>query len=208
MSVSVQSGIDSFELKAKGLIDGHAYSMLRALTTRNGLRLVCLRNPWGSHEWTGRFSDNSSDWTAELKEECGFTEEEDGTFWMLYDDFVKCVTKTLAKRPKQQLVLFRGAHALTSKLPLCYRSFAGISTRLESAILSSWPDLVRMKTFAATQFVTTGKLVCQQVAVQATQRSSTIHVSLLRLTLKRSISLCTNRIVGLPINMTTLRFLG
>jgi len=31
------------------------------------LRLVELRNPWGSGEWTGAYSDNSPEWTPELK---------------------------------------------------------------------------------------------------------------------------------------------
>lgn len=30
--------------------------------TSCGKKLVQIRNPWGQHEWTGRFSDKSSDW--------------------------------------------------------------------------------------------------------------------------------------------------
>lgn len=49
-----------------GIIPGHAYSILRAvkpkLTTESGLRLVKLRNPWGSFEWNGDWSDKSEQW--------------------------------------------------------------------------------------------------------------------------------------------------
>ena len=91
LDASVMNGHDSGELKAKGLMDGHAYSLLKALTTTEGQQLICLRNPWGSFEWEGRFSDSSSDWTPSLKEQCQFSEEDDGTFWMLFSDFCKYV---------------------------------------------------------------------------------------------------------------------
>ena len=40
---------------------GHAYTMLR-LELLEGIRLVQLRNPWGSFEWDGAWSDKSSEW--------------------------------------------------------------------------------------------------------------------------------------------------
>ena len=49
-----------------GLIGGHAYSLIGAYEG-NGLQLVNVRNPWGSHEWTGDWSDHSPLWTEELK---------------------------------------------------------------------------------------------------------------------------------------------
>lgn len=53
-----------------------------------GLRLVRVRNPWGCHPWTGAWSRKSELWTPKLKAELGFTEKDDGTFWMSYEDFI------------------------------------------------------------------------------------------------------------------------
>jgi hypothetical protein len=48
-----------------GIIEKHAYSVMEAREI-NGIRLVKLRNPWGSGgEWQGAWSDGSAEWTAE-----------------------------------------------------------------------------------------------------------------------------------------------
>jgi len=36
-----------------GLVAGHAYSLIRIMVVSTGNKLVQLRNPWGSEEWTG-----------------------------------------------------------------------------------------------------------------------------------------------------------
>ena len=50
-----------------GIISGHAYSLLGALTVTEAdgkqTRIVNLRNPWGSFEWKGDWSDESDKWT-------------------------------------------------------------------------------------------------------------------------------------------------
>jgi hypothetical protein len=52
--------------------------------------LVQLRNPWGNHEWTGDWSDNSPLWTPELKAAANFKNAvNDGIFFMALEDFVK-----------------------------------------------------------------------------------------------------------------------
>lgn len=45
-----------------------------------------LRNPWGSFEWKGDWGDDSDCWTPQIKKQVGFTEEDDGTFWMSFTD--------------------------------------------------------------------------------------------------------------------------
>jgi hypothetical protein len=51
-----------------------------------------IRNPWGSMEWRGEWSDNSPLWTPELKAELGSTfvesADDDGAFWMSYNDML------------------------------------------------------------------------------------------------------------------------
>ena len=73
-----------------GLAGNHAYSLLGVyeLSFENGeyqvltpeesgegmkiYRLVKLRNPWGKGEWKGKWSDDSSMWTEDLKEKLSF----------------------------------------------------------------------------------------------------------------------------------------
>jgi calpain-15 len=73
---------------ATGLVPGHAYTLLTAVTTSTGDRLAKLRNPWGSLEWTGDWSDNCPKWTPALKQELGHTAGDDGTFWISFEDLV------------------------------------------------------------------------------------------------------------------------
>lgn len=50
-----------------GLVAGHAYSLISVKQSRKGPKLVKLRNPWGSMEWNGDWSDSSPLWTAEMQ---------------------------------------------------------------------------------------------------------------------------------------------
>merc|ERR1711865_176591 len=45
-----------------GLVSGHAYAILQVKKVKD-FRLVQFRNPWGSGEWTGDWSDKSDLWT-------------------------------------------------------------------------------------------------------------------------------------------------
>ena len=46
----------------QGINYGHAYTVLRVVEIQ-GYKLLQLRNPWGSGEWTGDWGDKSSEWT-------------------------------------------------------------------------------------------------------------------------------------------------
>ena len=57
--------IEQGRKKDGGIVPGHAYSILRAYQphfTNENLRLVKLRNPWGTFEWKGAWSDDSPEW--------------------------------------------------------------------------------------------------------------------------------------------------
>jgi hypothetical protein len=91
-----------------GLVEGHAFSLLE-LVLVGELRLVQLRNPWGSQqEWRGEWSDESAAWAAhpEAAEACRFEGPADnGLFWMSWDDFSGifdqiCVCSTVAAAAK------------------------------------------------------------------------------------------------------------
>lgn len=73
-----------------GLVAGHAYTLIAAKESSKGIKLMKLRNPWGSMEWTGDWSDSSPLWTEEMQNEIEvLTKEDDGTFWMCFEDVVK-----------------------------------------------------------------------------------------------------------------------
>lgn len=84
---------------SNGLIMGHAYSITSVkmldLSTpgRSGkVPLVRVRNPWGNEaEWKGAWSDNSREWSMisnDVRMQVGLTIDDDGEFWMSYQDFV------------------------------------------------------------------------------------------------------------------------
>lgn len=52
--------------------------------------MIKIRNPWGQFEWDGDWSDKSKKWTEEYKNAFNpILDEDDGTFWMSFEDFVK-----------------------------------------------------------------------------------------------------------------------
>lgn len=102
-------------LEKEGLAAGHAYSVIQARevtdsrklglgalaidtdVTRNKpkLRLMQLRNPWGTFEWKGDWSDKSPLWKEHpnVKNELGMVDADDGSFWMDFEDFKKIYTR-------------------------------------------------------------------------------------------------------------------
>ncbi|KAL7037811.1 hypothetical protein ACKWTF_009370 [Chironomus riparius] len=81
-----------------GLVQGHAYSVTGVKTVdvemqgdKYSIDLIRLRNPWGQGEWKGSWSDDSVEWkmiSEDQKKELGITIEQDGEFWMSYQDFI------------------------------------------------------------------------------------------------------------------------
>ena len=57
---------------AQGVVSGHAYSLISIHEVydenENTIQLLRLRNPWGTGEWTGDWSDQSDLWTDDIKE--------------------------------------------------------------------------------------------------------------------------------------------
>jgi hypothetical protein len=85
-------------LEKLGLISNHAYTVIDVAEVSDvkgkKTRLMKIRNPWGSHEWGGDWSDKSTKWTPELKKLLNVVDEDDGTFWMSYEDFCRFYTST------------------------------------------------------------------------------------------------------------------
>uniref|UniRef100_A0A3Q3G3Y7 Calpain 2, (m/II) large subunit b n=1 Tax=Labrus bergylta TaxID=56723 RepID=A0A3Q3G3Y7_9LABR len=64
-SIDITSSADSEAVTGQKLVKGHAYSVTGADQVEyrgNMEKLIRIRNPWGQVEWTGAWSDNSSEW--------------------------------------------------------------------------------------------------------------------------------------------------
>ena len=93
MTASITEGTDKIE--EVGLIANHTFSLVSALEKEingEGVKLIKLRNPFGSGEWNGDWSDGSYKWNEDnAKEKFGFNgkDVDDGIFWIDYDNFCK-----------------------------------------------------------------------------------------------------------------------
>ncbi|KAK3244065.1 hypothetical protein CYMTET_46313 [Cymbomonas tetramitiformis] len=96
-------GVPEHAYEAAGLLSSHAYSILGVHSVGGGAhRLLRLRNPWGRFEWRGDWSDQSSRWTRQLKEEVGGQAVgDDGVFFMALDDVARffCSITVCLHRP-------------------------------------------------------------------------------------------------------------
>ncbi|XP_040260997.1 calpain-6 [Bufo bufo] len=84
-----------------GLIKGHAYSVTDIKKMTLGEKTLCfgkttklfmirMRNPWGKREWRGTWNDESEEWKKVSKSEkgkLGLTMQNDGEFWMTFEDW-------------------------------------------------------------------------------------------------------------------------
>lgn len=81
--------------RSYGLVQQHAFSLLQVRTARVSwdsdrfFRFVQIRNPWGTGEWTGPWSDGGTEWEEypHVQKVLGFQGEDDGTYWMQWEDF-------------------------------------------------------------------------------------------------------------------------
>ena len=77
-----------------GLVTGHAYAVLAVVQTKNGTRLLQLKNPWAHQSWKGRFSSvDKESWSVSLSKEVGYdpviaAKHDDGVFWICWEDIL------------------------------------------------------------------------------------------------------------------------
>ena len=79
------------EQRRKGIIAGHAYSVIAAHTTTQGVLLMKVRNPWGKTEWKGAWSDYSPLWRTLSAKDAKIMKpdkEDDGIFWIDFEEFI------------------------------------------------------------------------------------------------------------------------
>ncbi|XP_066509206.1 calpain-2 catalytic subunit-like [Hoplias malabaricus] len=91
-SIDITSAADSEAITRQKLVKGHAYSLTAATEVQYCGRLeklVRMRNPWGQVEWTGAWSDGSSEWNSVDPSERPNANAEDGEFWMSFSEFMQ-----------------------------------------------------------------------------------------------------------------------
>ena len=77
---------------SSGIVPGHAYSIIKAAEHSN-VKLLQLRNPWGTFEWTGKWSDGAKEWKDNPTIAQAFhykqdnNNNDDGSFFISWDDF-------------------------------------------------------------------------------------------------------------------------
>lgn len=86
IAASTGGGDDSQNVN--GIVQGHAYTIVNVKRV-DRFMLVQLRNPWGTFEWSGDWSDKSPLWdqNPKVKRALDFTAGDDGCFWMEFKDF-------------------------------------------------------------------------------------------------------------------------
>ncbi|XP_029027143.1 calpain-5-like isoform X2 [Betta splendens] len=111
-SIRASSAADMEARLDCGLVKGHAYAVtdVRRLRLGHGLlaffksdklTMIRMRNPWGEREWNGPWSDSSEEWKKVSKserEKLGVTVQDDGEFWMTFDDFITHFTDLILCR--------------------------------------------------------------------------------------------------------------
>lgn len=91
--VAASSGGDGNDTQSiNGIVQGHAYSVIAAVEVSESghvFKMVQVRNPWGTFEWSGDFSDRSTSWQKypKVAKACDFKPSDNGTFWMEWVDF-------------------------------------------------------------------------------------------------------------------------
>ncbi|XP_025771161.1 calpain-1 catalytic subunit [Puma concolor] len=93
-SIDISSVLDMEAITFKKLVKGHAYSVTGAKQVNyqgQMVSLIRMRNPWGEVEWTGAWSDGSSEWNNvdPYEREQLRIKMEDGEFWMSFRDFLR-----------------------------------------------------------------------------------------------------------------------
>ncbi|XP_061565525.1 calpain-5-like isoform X1 [Cololabis saira] len=107
-----------------GLVRGHAYGMTAVRKVRLGERLlktggtprlfmVRMRNPWGTSDWTGAWSQGSEQWqqlSRADREKMGLIVRDVGEFWMDFQDFCRYFTDVVVCQLVERALLWPSSH--------------------------------------------------------------------------------------------------
>ncbi|XP_029382451.1 calpain-5 [Echeneis naucrates] len=107
-----------------GLVQGHAYGITAVRKMRLGekfldsgrlskLFMVRMRNPWGTTDWTGAWSQRSQQWqqmSRAERDKMGLIVRDVGEFWMDFEDFCKHFTDVVVCRLAERALLWPSSH--------------------------------------------------------------------------------------------------
>ncbi|XP_038588845.1 calpain-5-like [Micropterus salmoides] len=107
-----------------GLVRGHAYGITAVRKLRLGeklqktggmsrLLMVRMRNPWGTTDWTGAWSQGSQQWQQmgrAVREKMGLIVRDVGEFWMDFEDFCHYFTDVVVCRLVEKALLWPSSH--------------------------------------------------------------------------------------------------
>ncbi|XP_034425074.1 calpain-5-like isoform X1 [Hippoglossus hippoglossus] len=107
-----------------GLVRGHAYGITAVKKVRLGERqlktggasrlfMVRMRNPWGTTDWTGAWSQRSQQWqqmSRAEREKMGLVVRDVGEFWMDFQDFCHYFTDVVVCRLVERALLWPSSH--------------------------------------------------------------------------------------------------
>ena len=80
------------------------------------VKLVKIRNPWGTEGYKGDYSDSSAKWTSDaMKKRAGMVKANDGEFFMPIDLYKKYMSDTTISSNMDKVT---SAHHLTLNDPL------------------------------------------------------------------------------------------
>lgn len=124
-----------------GLVPSHAYSVLQLeefSIDGNLHQIIKLRNPWGNTEWNGDWSDSSQLWSEELKTKYNLKVDNDGSFWMSFDEYIRFYDQ--ADIAYLQFDSINHGHVIedldTLKHPLVYRISVNTKTNIAISVIS------------------------------------------------------------------------
>lgn len=93
ITVSTTRELSASQAQSLGLVTGHAYAVLEVFQSRDGTRLLQMKNPWASKSWTGKYSPHDREtWkNSTLRAELGYnpdlaSKHDDGIFWISWKD--------------------------------------------------------------------------------------------------------------------------
>uniref|UniRef100_A0AAX7V958 Si:dkey-19b23.13 n=1 Tax=Astatotilapia calliptera TaxID=8154 RepID=A0AAX7V958_ASTCA len=103
-----------------GLVRGHAYGITAVRKVRLGekvlkrggtsrLFMVRMRNPWGTTDWTGAWSQRSEQWqqlSRAERDKMGLVVRDVGEFWMDFEDFCQHFTDVVVCRLVERTLLW------------------------------------------------------------------------------------------------------
>ncbi|KAJ4949319.1 hypothetical protein JOQ06_020835 [Pogonophryne albipinna] len=138
-----------------GLVRGHAYGITAVRKMRlaemgwmSRLFMVRMRNPWGTTDWTGAWSQGSQEWhqmSRAEREKMGLIVRDVGEFWIDFEDFCQYFTDVVVCRMVESSLLWPSSHWREVR---CYGEWASAPNSPPSTVYPSNNTLSLGKTNA------------------------------------------------------------